>query len=210
MQGVSKFRFTFDYNQRDLKYLLNVIYSCYIKIINEVNSISAIENDIRDVFISDKYLNNYKIKNELGVIEFLFDKEIYTETGRADIRILNMVEQMSGIEKPYYFIECKVLDASKPSLAKSNLYSKYIDEGINRFIIEKYLTHHEANAMLGFFIKSANIKKQCEFFVDLKPFSIIDNYELSYISEHSTESNKKIKLYHLMLDFSSRIQKVNY
>lgn len=205
MQGVSKFLFTIEYNKRDLKYLLNSLYSCYKKIISEINFISHKENDIRDVFISENYLDNHKIKEELGVNEFQFDKEISTIKGRADIRIFNMIEKLSGHDKPYYYIECKVLDASNPSIANSNLYSKYINNGIKRYIDEIYPTHNEANGMLGFFIKSTDFIEQCKFFTDLKFHSFIDNFPLSYISEHTTSSNKKIILYHLMLDFSDKI-----
>jgi len=205
MQGISKFLFTIEYNERDLKYLLNSLYLCYKKIISEVSSISHKENDIRDVFISDNYLESHKIREELGVKEFQFDKEISTLKGRADIRVFNMIEKLSGQEKPYYYIECKVLDSSKPSSADSNLYSKYINNGIKRYIDGVYPTHNEANGMLGFFIKPANIKNQCEFFSDLKPHVFIEDFPSAYISEHLSSNSKKIILYHLMLDFSSKI-----
>lgn len=204
MQGKSKFIFTFEYNKRDLQFLLKAIYKCYLEILGNENVISHKENDIRDLFISDKYLDDFRFKEVLNIIEFKFDKEISTLTGRADIRVLNMVEQMSGIANPYYYIECKVLDNSIPSDAKSNLYSKYLNDGVQRYVKEKYLTHHEANGMLGFFINSADIKKNCEFFADLKPFNFIENFDFSYKSEHKT-SQKKIILYHLMLDFSTKI-----
>jgi hypothetical protein len=207
MQGKSKFNFNYEYEKRDLKYLLNSIYFCYTKIISEVSVISHKENDIRDLFISKDYLNNFSLKAELNIKEFLFDKEIETIRGRADIRILNMVENMLGIQNPYYFIECKVLDNSIPSTAKSNLYSKYIINGVNRYIEEVYPTHNEANGMIGFFIKPTIIKEKCKHFTDLEPYRFIDNFEFSYRSNHITKSNKNIILYHLMLDFSGKINK---
>ncbi|EQB92812.1 hypothetical protein [Elizabethkingia anophelis] len=205
MQGVSKFLFTIEYNKRDLKYLMNSLYLCYKKIISEVSSISHKENDIRDVFISENYLESHKVREELGVKEFQFDKEISTLEGRADIRIFNMIEKLTGIEKPYYYIECKVLNNSKPSTAGSNLYSKYINNGIKRYIDGVYPTHNESNGMLGFFIKPANIQNQCKFFSELKPHFFIEGFDLSYISKHTVSDSKKIILYHLMLDFSSKI-----
>ena len=57
MQEGTKFNYTFEYNKRDLKYLMNSLYLCYLKIISEINSVSHRENDIRDIFISDQYLN---------------------------------------------------------------------------------------------------------------------------------------------------------
>lgn len=205
MKGVSQFLFTIEYNKRDLKYLLSALYSCYEKILSENDSISHLENEIRDIFISDKYLENHKLKEILGVKEFQFDKEISTLKGRTDIRIFNMIEKLSGQEKPYYYIECKVLDASTPSNALSNMYSKYIENGIKRYVDEIYPTYNEANGMIGFFIRKTNISEQCNFFTDFKPIFFIDNYNLSYISEHTTISKKNIVLFHLMLDFSSKI-----
>ncbi len=205
----SKFLFIQEYQQRDLKYILNSIYVCYQEIISNIRTISHLENEIRDVFISDEYLNNHTFKQKLKVSEFLFDKEIETLKGRADIRVLNMIEEMSGKHKPYYFIECKVLDNTKPSNAKSNLYSKYINNGINRFINEIYPTYNNENGMIGFYIEPTDIKKQCEFFTDLTPYEFIDNFEFSYVSTHTTVSKKHITLYHLMLDFSSKIKKPN-
>lgn len=207
MQGVTKFIYTIEYNKRDLKYLMNSLYLCYLKIISEIESISHKENEIRDIFISSKYLESSKVREELGVNEFQFDKEISTLKGRADIRVFNMIEKLNGAEKPYYYIECKVLDNSLPSTAHSNLYSKYINNGIKRYIEGIYPTYNEANGMLGFFIKSTNIGKQCEFFSEFKLCNFIENYDLSYVSEHSDFNNKKIKLYHLMLDFSLKIKK---
>jgi len=207
MEGGSKFLFTFEYNRRDLKYILTSLYFCYKKIISKINSISHKENDIRDIFISDAYLDNHKIKEELGVEEFQFDKETPTLKGRADIRVFNMIEKLSGQNNPYYYIECKILDDSKPSKAHSNLYSKYINNGINRYINEIYPTHNKENGMLGFFIKPTKIIDQCKFFSDLKPYNFIENFDFSYISEHTTSKDKKIILYHLMLDFSSIIKK---
>jgi len=206
MNGITKFNFSFDYFERDLKYILNAIHECYLKILTEIESVNPIENDIRDVFISEKYFNNPNIREELGVKEYLFDKEIQTIKGRADIRILNMIESISGNLKPYYFIECKVLDASKPTSSKSNLYTKYKIEGINRFLDKKYETPKEANGMIGFFIKKTNIKKQCEFFEEFTFCDYIVGCENFYISEHSIDELDSIKLYHLMLDFSSKIR----
>ncbi len=127
----------------------------------------------------------------MGVKEFLFDKEIETINGRADIRILNMIENMRGVQNPYYFIECKVLDNTTPSIAKSNLYSKYINKGINRFIEEVYPTHNEANGMIGFFVKQISITKQCEFFTALKPYNFIDNYDYTYRSKSYYKISKR-------------------
>ncbi|KIA99444.1 hypothetical protein OA93_04565 [Flavobacterium sp. KMS] len=197
--NASKFLFSFDYKERDLKFILNSVYKCYLKIMISNILVNNNENDIRDIFISDEYLDNYALKKELDIVEFKFDKEIQTETGRVDIRVLNMVKTMKGDFNPYYFIECKRIKGDKTY----NDY--YIDNGISRFIDEKYHTYQEANAMMGFVVKQIDVKTNSSYFSDLSYHNFIDDYEYTYVSSHLTKSNKKITLYHLMLDFSSKI-----
>lgn len=194
------------YREKDLKYILYCIHFCYLKILQSGIEINNDENYIRDLFISDEYLDNYLIKVELDITEFKFDKEIQTKTGRADIRVLNTIQMMKGISNPYYFIECKRIDDINPHY-KDSLNNKYINNGINRFIKEKYPTYLEANAMLGFVVKNINIEENTKKISSLKHFKFIDNFEYSYISKHKTRSsNENITLYHLMLDFSSLIK----
>lgn len=195
----SKFTFVFEYQNKDLIFILNSIYKCYLKIIVEEISINNNENDIRDIFISEKYLDNYNLKQEFDIIEYKFDKEIQTKDGRVDIRVLDMIKTMKGEFNPFYYIECKRIKGDK------TYNSFYINNGVNRYIEEKYLTHQEANAMIGFVVKSIDIDKNCRYFKILNPYKIIDGFDHSYVSTHITKSQKAIKLYHLMLDFSSKI-----
>lgn len=193
----SKFLYIHEYQEKDLSFILNSIYKCYLKIISSRQKINNNENDIRDVFLSDEYLENHIIKEELSVVEFQFDKEIQTKDGRVDIRVFSMPKKMNGEDKPYYYIECKRIKGDK------SYNEKYINEGINRFVEEKYPTYMEANAMLGFVVKSIDISKNMECFPDLKKLKFIDEFEYSYISTHKTIlTTKDIILYHLMLDFS--------
>lgn len=193
------------YQDRDLKYILSCIYDCYLEILQSNIIINNDENGIRDLFISDEYLDNHLIKEKLGIGQYKFDKEIHTIDGRVDIRVLDMIKTMKGEYKPYYFIECKRIDGLN-SHYQTSLNNKYVNDGINRFITEKYPTHLEANGMLGFVVNKIDIKENTRRITILKDYQFIDNFDLSYISEHTTiTSNKKIILYHLMLDFSSKI-----
>ncbi|AOZ98993.1 hypothetical protein [Flavobacterium commune] len=201
----SKFKFKYEYQEKDLKFILNSIYKCYLRIITSNITVNNNENDIRDLFISDLYLDNHKLKQELDIVEFKFDKEIQTETGRVDIRVLNMIKTMKGDFKPYYFIECKRLDGVINPENKNTLNDKYINDGINRFVEEKYHTYQEANAMIGFVVKEIDINENCKFFKLLNPHKFVDNFDYSYISTHITKSKKEFTLYHLMLDFSMKI-----
>lgn len=202
----SKFKFEYEYQEKDLKFILNSVYKCYLRIIASNIRVNNNENDIRDLFISDLYLDNHKLKQELDIVEFLFDKEIQTETGRVDIRVLNMINTMKGNFKPYYFIECKRLDGVINSENKNTLNDKYINDGISRFIEEKYHTYQEANAMIGFVVKEIDIEENCKFFKFLNSHNFIDDFDYSYISSHTTKSKKDFTLYHLMLNFSKIIK----
>ncbi len=194
------------YIEQDLKIILNALYSCYQKIISSEIFINNNENDIRDIFLSDLYLENHSIKQELNVVDFQFDKEIMVNDGRADIRVFSMPKKMNGLNKPYYYIECKRLDGIINPNNKSTLNDKYINEGIDRFIKEKYPTYLEANAMLGFIVNHFDIIENSKQFDFMTPHYFINNFEYSYISNHISISNKQITLYHLMLDFSSKIK----
>lgn len=203
--NASKFLFVFEYQEKDLMFILEAIYKCYLRILASEGKIKNDENTIRDVFISDEYLENHLLKEELNIVEFQFDKEIQINDGRIDIRVFDMVKKMQGVNKPYYFIECKRLDGIVNPNNNSTLNHKYISNGINRFIEEKYPTYNEANGMLGFVIASCDISENCSFFSELEEKLFIENFKYSYISTHNTISNKKITLYHLMLDLSSKI-----
>ncbi|MEA4981535.1 MAG: hypothetical protein VB066_02350 [Paludibacter sp.] len=206
--NVQKFIFKETYQDRDLKYILYCIYWCYLKIIESESIVINKENDIRDLFISDEYLDNHSIKEDLGICQYMFDKEIQTLDGRVDIRVVDMIQKIKGIYKPYYYIECKRIDDVTPNYSNS-LNNKYINEGINRFVNEKYPTYLEANGMLGFVVKSIDIMENTKRITGLEPYIFIDNFSYTYKSNHSTTSNKTITLYHLMLDFSSKINSLN-
>ncbi|SNB12321.1 conserved hypothetical protein [Flavobacterium psychrophilum] len=196
----SKFKFEYEYQEKDLKFILNSVYKCYLRIITSNITVNNNENDIRDLFISDLYLDNHKLKQELDLVEFKFDKEIQTETGRVDIRVLNMIKTMKGDFKPYYFIECKRIKGDK------TYNDFYINNGISRFIEEKYHTNQEANAMIGFVVKKIDIKENSNYFTGFTNQNFIDEFEYSYVSNHLTISNREITLYHLMLDFAGIIK----
>lgn len=136
----------------------------------------------------------------LGIGQYKFDKEIQTRDGRVDIRVLDMIRAMQGDYDPYYFIECKRLDGVN-SHYKNGLNNKCIDNGLSRFVDEKYPAYLEANGMLGFVVKSIDIQENSKYFEGFASFHFIDGCDFSYQSSHITKPQRNIKLYHLMLDF---------
>jgi hypothetical protein len=124
------------------------------------------------------------------------------------------------IDEAYYTIECKRLD-NKKKTGSSGLNGKYIKEGIMRFIAEYYSSYYSVNGMIGFVVDqmdiSANIinvnKLLMENFSDANTETVltfhnfIKDFKYQYYSIHKDIQDRKIKLYHLMFDFSANIEK---
>ncbi|WP_288447623.1 hypothetical protein [uncultured Chryseobacterium sp.] len=196
------------YIDENFEFILSQIYECFKKMKKDYVSIENNENKIKNRLYKD-YLDNQNIRNELGLNDFLFKTEIgfidenYNEKGYSDIEIIDLKKSFYSTESSY-IVECKRLDSKNPN-NKSSLYNSYIKEGINRFIDEKYPTYYGVNGMLGFVVEPTDIKSQCSFFSDFTNYNFIGDYNLSFKSQHQTKTNKKITLYHLMLDFSDKV-----
>lgn len=196
------------YIDSNFEFILTQIYKCYKKMLVDYTYIENNENKIKNRLYKD-YLNNQNIRNELGLNHYLFKTETgmidenYNENGYSDIEVIDLKGSFKSTEA-FYIIECKRIDDINTHYQNS-LNNKYIHEGINRFIDEKYPTHYKVNGMLGFVVKNIDIKENCNHFSDFKSHLFIDSFEFSYISRHFTKNLKNITLYHLMFDFSSKI-----
>ena len=111
------------------------------------------ENKIRSIML-EEYMKKYK--GAYGMSDYRFELEVpenYTgkgkHIGRVDIRILlkNDFEK----EDAYYIIECKRIDGT------SDLNKKYIEEGVARFVTQKYSSYYGRNIMLGFVVKKIDV-----------------------------------------------------
>lgn len=196
------------YIDENFEFILAQIHSCYKKMLIDYEFIENNENKIKNrlyrdyldnqLIIDDLKLNGYRFKTETGFVD-----ENYNEIGYSDIEVIDLIGSLKNKDS-FYVIECKRIDDVN-SHYQSSLNNKYINEGINRFVDEKYPTHNKVNGMLGFVVKNIDIKTNCNHFLDFTNYKFIDNFEFSYRSNHTTKTNKKITLYHLMLDFSSKI-----
>ena len=203
--NASNFIYLDFYQDNVFEFILTQTYNCYNKMLNDYPSIENNENLIRNG-LHKNYLENNQIREELQLIPYLFDTEVelYNEDddsvkGRTDIKVYNAIERTKNTNS-YYIIECKRIDGT------NKLNKKYISNGINRFIEnEKYPSFKKVNGMLGFVVKSIDIEHNTKCFSDLKFHQFINGFKYSYISNHKTTNSKNISLYHLMLDFSSKI-----
>jgi len=175
------------------------------------------ENEIRDV-LHKNYLNNNKIRNDLGLIDYLFDPEVpeASTKGRTDIKIQTNNTFLDT--SAYYIIECKRLD-NKNLTGQTGLNAKYIANGIIRFVEGKYSTYRDLNGMIGFVVETMDIQKNIQninnllndYFLDanteksLKLDSFVAHFKHQYHSTHRDLNSKKFDLYHLMFDFSKNL-----
>ncbi|MDV3776765.1 hypothetical protein [Elizabethkingia anophelis] len=176
--------------------------------LEDYDTVENNENKLKNRLYRD-YLNNQRVRNLLGLNNFIFKTETalidgnYNERGYSDIEVIDLKKSFYSTEASY-IIECKRLDSKNPNNKKS-LYRLYIEEGINRFIKEKYPSYFGVNGMLGFIVEKTNIESQFSSLINLENYLFIENYNSSYKTEHETVTNKNVILYHLMFDFSNKI-----
>ncbi|HLP61053.1 MAG TPA: hypothetical protein VK186_19590 [Candidatus Deferrimicrobium sp.] len=187
--------------------ILGYIINAYALLIKNKEALENNENSIRDILV-EKYLNNHAIREQLGIQNVIFNREVSENSGFVDIKVQTAI----ALNNPqaYYLFECKRLDGS------TDLNKKYIQEGILRFILEKYSAYYGLNGMLGFEVKKidtfGNIDKinrlvlsefkETNVIKGLTGINILEDFIHSYKSIHRTASAKTIELYHLMLDIS--------
>lgn len=205
----------YDENFEDI---LSKITACYYKMVTEYSTIENDENSIRDILLL-KYLKDDKIRKEVGLIDlYNFEREVQEDEseGRTDIKITT--KDTFKIQKAYYTIECKRLDNINTT-GNSGLNAKYVFNGMERFISKKYASHYRVNAMIGFIVDKLDIHKNTEKNINLllqsnkaitttkkiTKSTFIKDFEYHYYSEHLDKDKKRLKIYHLMFDFSENI-----
>ena len=220
----SKFSPTPDVYEKEFKRILEGITTCYQVMINEVFVPANDENKIRDI-LYNKYLNNNKIRNTLKLTYYSFDCEVAEYN--KDRELVGFLDYKISTEntfidtEAYYIIECKRLD-NKVLTGTSGLNGKYIRNGILRFVNRKYTSFHGLNGMIGFIVESMDIDKNIQNInvliendfknsntkEKLKLALFIDNFKFSYSSLHKDVEGNRIKLFHLMFDFSNSLEKM--
>ncbi len=147
-------------------------------------------------------------RNLLFVYCFFINREaqegFYSEIGYSDIKI------DIAASGRYFAFECKRLD---DKTGKSSLQQKYIDDGLDRFIAEKYAKEEDFGGMIGFVVTGeienivldmkGKVKNHC--FVHSYGFLLnkfCDNCRTSFQSKHVRKNSLgDIHIYHLFLDF---------
>ena len=207
-----------NFRDSEFKDILIKVVHCYKMMLSDKVRVMNNENLIRDKLLI-KYLKNNEIRNKIQLTKYLFDKEVPEDNtkGRTDIKVqtINTFLDTSA----YYIIECKRLNNQNLN-GTTGLNAKYIKNGIMRFIDVQYSTNKYLNGMIGFVVEQMDIHANItninnllrENFSDantetfLALLSFIEDFKYQYYSTHKDSGNKKIKLYHLMFDFSKNIE----
>jgi hypothetical protein len=202
----------------EFRYLLVGIVSCYNMMIKDNIKVLNDENEIRDRILRD-YLNNDDIRKSIELTEFAFNPEVQEKDSKGNVDIKIEIKNPLRSVAPYYIIECKRLDG-RNILGVSGLNGEYIKNGICRFADGKYSTHCGINGLIGFVVTELDIgantehintlaktKINCNMIREIQKEYFIPNFDYHYSSDHKDCKNNTFTLYHLMLDFSSNIEK---
>lgn len=213
--NASGFKYNGIFYNKEFEEILLKIIACYNCIIYQNVRLSNDENSIRNYMLYN-YLKKQWFKEKHEITNFLFDSELPENTGRADIRIIPVNPLIN--DEAYYIIECKRLNAKNQN-GKTGLNAKYISEGINRFVSQKYSSYYQSSGMIGFVVESIDVNKniasintllqtsftQTNTIQEITKRSIVAGFDFSYCSLHKVDS-KEITIYHLMFDFAKNIQ----
>jgi len=210
--------------------ILEGIVIAFNNMLSDFNSIENKETTIRN-YLCKNYLQNDTFRQKYFLIPFDFDAESAVikdgqEVGYIDIKI-KTVESFQNTQN-YYTIECKRLDGDyldqrkkQPTLKNYSLATEYITNGIVRFVEKKYPTTLGVNGMVAFIVQATNIDngvlainnlisnrfKNTNTTQLLSKIDIISEFDFAYISSHLDIENTNFDLYHLMLDYSTIIEK---
>lgn len=213
--NASQFKHKRNFYGSEFESLLAKIIACYEKMKIHETYLPNKENEIRDALLIN-YLKNNKIRDELRLKDYLFDREVPEDKtlGRTDIKIqtLNTFQDTAA----YFIIECKRLD-TKSKNRKKGLNNEYVEKGIVRFVSGKYSSHYKVNGMIGFVVEAMDIAENVDAISTLLKdklktnqgldyHELVSDFEFSYRSTHNLVNGEtEIAIYHLMLDFSQQI-----
>lgn len=171
------------------------------------------ENRIRSIMLVE-YLSDDDTRQKFGMLDYDFTPEVLENydgngdfLGRTDIRI----KLKTDFDKrdAYYIVECKRIDGT------SNLNKKYINDGVARFVTEKYSAFYKKNIMLGFVVKQINISDNVRKIENIQNLNsnvhmhgsleVIDQSKNIYNCIYKIECGE-LEIRHIFSDFSQIIE----
>ena len=202
-QGFYKFGELNFANANKSEIIENLYLQSIINSYEHIDKSFGLENDIRDRFYWDLKKRNPLTKDLidrdiLNVGFEVWDMVSETEKSRVDLQFF--------ISHHKFEIECKRL-FQQPSKNDA-----YINDGLIRFINLKYADKNEYAAMIGFVVTGEIDKIQNELSSKVYTFyqnksqnkSEQLNWKNSFISNHLKINNYKMKIYHLLFQFTDK------
>lgn len=200
--------------EKIVQYLMDMSEALVCDLVNRGDTLPNDENKIRSIIL-EEYLDKDEVRKNNRMISFRFTPEnmenyngVGTYIGRTDIRIT----LTSDFKKrnAYYIVECKRIDGL------DSLNKKYVEEGVGRFVREKYSSYYGRNVMFGFVIKKVNVFQNTKKIENIQNTSTdpllhgdISMIGTSGVSEHYKCTYKiasgELELRHVFADFSSVI-----
>lgn len=215
--NASQYEYNGVFFNAEFEELLSKVIACYHLMLADNVTLTNDENSIRDVLLIN-YLKNNKVRKQVDLVNYLFDREVPEDTtiGRTDIKVQTTnTFKDSGA---YYTIECKRLDATNRA-GKTGLNAKYIENGIQRYVMKSYNCHYKVNGMIGFITQTIDIHQNTMSINSLLTSdykhitttqlltgkTILSGFDFSYFSTHNSR-DEELTIYHLMFDFSKNVR----
>jgi len=232
MSEANNNKYSLDIFEFEFHKVSNLILHSYNEIINNEHIVySKIDNKywvvlengnekpeeyIRNIFLDKKYMLNRKFKREFGVNNLEFKAEVGEPQKRKiigfhDIQVMGVAQKLLGEadEEIYFSIECKRLNNAGQNS------SKYVNDGIKRYVTSKYSEKMPVAGMIGFienscFNYSTEINKILEKHKTIKTVQYLKSENQAtnkYISKHKKGNINNILIYHFLLNFETIITK---
>ncbi len=220
--NASIYQYSSTFYDAEFEDILRGIVQCYSFMIQDNIQLLNDENDIRNKLVHS-YLNLNSVRRKAKLTNYLFDPEVPERTGRSDIKI--QTKQTFQDTSAYYIIECKRLNNQNLEGSRG-LNAEYVKNGICRFVSEYYTSYFGTNGMIGFivddldviqnidhinnlllrnFTNDRGVEVNARISQEMRPILLEEGFKYSYLSKHQVGVQKKIFLYHLMLDFSDKL-----
>ena len=223
------FKYSHLTNEEQFKVILEGIVVAFKNMLVDCKTIENDERTIRN-YLCENYLKNDNFREKHFLTPFIFEPEPAVlkdakEVGFIDIKVIT--SKTFTKSNNYYTIECKKLDGNyldkrkiHPTLKNYSYATKYIKDGLMRFVKKKYPTTLGVNGMVAFVIQSTDIDgevlainnlisnrfKKTNTVQLLSKVDIIPDFDYAYCSSHLDVENSNFDLYHLMLDYSGIIK----
>lgn len=178
----------------------NLYLRAFIDTYQRIEKTAVLEEEIRDKFVFDLEWVNPLTRDLIQQQILILTWERWLNVSEEERRRADISLSISGFE---FIIECKRLKFAD---------SKYINEGIKRFVRLKYAKLDTCAGMMGFVVGGDikeivdNLKPKVKDYYFSPGFEYLLgktclNWEHSFQSKHDRNNNTRIQLYHLFFDF---------